>query len=91
VTVSPQYEYVWPFSEGKGRVLRGERDEYVDRGARKIHIGKRHGYVNRDGKIVIPAKFEAAWEFSKGLARVRIEGKEGYINHEGDYVWEPTR
>jgi hypothetical protein len=42
------------------------------------------------GKIVIPPQYDGAWDFSKGLARVVIDEKKGYIDKTGKYVWEPT-
>ncbi len=56
MVIAPQYDYAWPFSEGRGRIL----------------VGEKFGYVDKSGKIVIEPKFDAAWEFSKGLARVGI-------------------
>ncbi|MEA5627713.1 WG repeat-containing protein [Nostoc sp. UHCC 0251] len=38
---------------------------------------------------VIKPKFEMAGAFSEGLARVRINGKTGYINPNGDIVIQP--
>jgi hypothetical protein len=52
--------------------------------------GKPGGFQDKDGKPVIEAKFDAAWEFDKGLARVMLGDKEGYIDHGEKYVWEPT-
>jgi len=53
-------------------------------------VGEKQGYIGTDGKFAVEAKFDSCWEFSKGLARVGIERKEGYIDHDGKYVWEPT-
>ena len=51
------------------------------------------GYINKEGKFVINPKFNYAWSFSEGLARVRIgdeeTGKYGYINKEGQFVIKP--
>jgi hypothetical protein len=74
VAIKPQFGHAWPFSEGVGRVL----------------VGEKFGYVDKKGKFVVEPKFDAAWEFSKGLARVGVGDKEGYIDHDGKYVWEPT-
>ncbi|PYS59736.1 MAG: hypothetical protein DMF74_20580 [Acidobacteria bacterium] len=44
------------------------------------------GFINRQGQIVIPAKFYEASDFSEGLAVVRLSEKHqfGYINQNGD-------
>lgn len=48
------------------------------------------GYIDRNGKIVIPAQFDSAESFSEGLAVVRIDNstgsRYGYINTAGKVV-----
>ena len=48
------------------------------------------GYIDRSGEIVIEPRFDEAFDFSEGLARVR-EGSQryGYINPDGEFVIEP--
>lgn len=77
--IQPAYDYAWPFSEGMGRVM----------------VGTKQGFIDKTGKLVIEPKYQPAWEFSNGLARVQIKDadgfREGYINKQGEYVWEPTK
>jgi hypothetical protein len=47
------------------------------------------GYIDRSGKIVIPAKFDRAEKFSEGLATVQIGGKYGCIDLNGNMVILP--
>jgi hypothetical protein len=51
-------------------------------------IGK-SGYVDRNGTVVIVAKYDEAYSFSEGLALVRSSGKYGYINEDGTEVIKP--
>lgn len=44
------------------------------------------GYINTQGKIVIPLAYEEAQIFSKDLAAVRSNGKWGYIDKNGKTV-----
>jgi hypothetical protein len=54
------------------------------------------GYIDRNGKLVIPARFEQASDFSEGLATVKIGEKYGCIDSSGkvviparfDYIYE---
>jgi Flp pilus assembly protein TadD len=48
-----------------------------------------YGYINKNGKIVIPPQFSEAGEFSNGLAQIRENGKSGYINTYGEIVIAP--
>ena len=42
------------------------------------------GFVDLDGKLVIPFYFERAYHFTQGLAAVRHQGLWGYIDTNGD-------
>ena len=46
---------------------------------------------SQQGEIeyAIQPQFDDAWDFSDGLARVRIGGKWGYVNKEGQVVIKP--
>ena len=46
--------------------------------------------VDETWEVVIAPRFEAAFSFSEGLARVQEFGKFGYINLNGDYVINPV-
>lgn len=53
--------------------------------------GKKRGCFDRyTGEHVIPAQFEKAWVFSEGLACVMLDGKLGFIDHEGNMAIENT-
>ena len=68
-----------PFCDGLSR--------YYDYAHRK------YGYFDKSGKVIIPAKFDRAEDFSEGLALVGTgEGREtmwGFIDVSGKYVIEP--
>ena len=52
--------------------------------------GNRYGYIDTTGKVVIKARFTAAYSFVDGLAAVCIEWQKcGFINKAGDFVIEP--
>ena len=51
-------------------------------GLARVKIGRKWGYINLEGKIVIEPQFDRAEDFWKGkggLARVRIDNKRGFI------------
>ena len=54
-----------------------------------MRVDGKSGYINQNGTLVIPAVFEAAAEFSEGLAAVRINGKWGFIDESGKVIIEP--
>lgn len=50
------------------------------------------GHINRAGEWVIAPQFDSAGSFDEhGIAWVGIDGALGYINRQGDYIWEPTK
>lgn len=42
------------------------------------------GFVDLDGRVVVPLTLDAAYHFSQGLAAVRYQGAWGYIDTHGD-------
>lgn len=47
----------------------------------------KHGYINKSGKLVIPAIFEMAGDFAKnGLALVTVNGQKAFIDKNGAVV-----
>src|SRR5436190_22307507 len=42
--------------------------------------GRKRGFINDKGEVIIPFMYDDASIFSDGLARVMKEGKHGYIN-----------
>ena len=59
--------------------------------ARVGNIYSKYGYINKTGKTVIKFEFEYASDFNNGLAWVKNNGKYGYINTQGQYIWNPVK
>lgn len=51
-----------------------------------IGVDKKWGYIDVNGEVVIPPRFESASEFFDGLAVVKEEGLYGYINLQGNLI-----
>jgi len=47
----------------------------------------RSGYINHEGRMVIPAQFGIACPFTGGIALVFEGGRVGYIDRTGEYIW----
>lgn len=71
------YDDVNSFSEGLAGVS-------VD----KNFWTRNYGFINPLGEVVIPFKYDWTSGFENGYARVRLKGKEGYINQNGVQFWE---
>ena len=48
------------------------------------------GCLDESGKVVIEPQFDNAGDFDSGLAQVEVQGRLGYIDHTGKYVWNPS-
>ena len=46
-----------------------------------------YGYIDTQGKLVVPGPFTWATDFRGGLAQVEEDGRYGYIDRDGKYVW----
>lgn len=46
----------------------------------------KYGYINQDGKLVIPYKYDYGWDFREGLALVILNKKSGFIDKTGKIV-----
>ena len=87
VIVKGQYGWAEPFKEGIARVGIMIGEPYTKDGA-PAHDGK-EGYIDKTGKPITELKFEKAWDFSDGMAQVRLNGKWGYIDKTGNLVVSP--
>ena len=55
-----------------------------------VRLGKRWGFVDKSGKVVINPLYDEVMPFSDGLARVKVGRKTGYIDASGKFVWNPN-
>jgi len=85
------------FMDPRGKLLHGAAFAFTDSFSDGLAAVKPRregtccwGYVGRDGRFVIPPKFEDfAGRFSEGVAYVRLGGKIGFINRQGEFVIPP--
>lgn len=70
---------------GKYTIIEMFWDGFSEGLAQVIRDGK-YGYINTDGKEVIPPKYEQAKGFSEGLAPVRMGDKWGFIDKTGKEI-----
>ncbi len=54
-----------------------------------VEQDKKWGYIDKNGRLVIPFKFDGAGGFSEGLAAVEINERTGYIDKTGKLVIPP--
>ena len=68
--------------------------EFCEESNVSIGIAKeaKWGYIDYNGKQVIPLKYSRPSEFNNNLALVRVgdfkTGVEGYINKQGKFIWK---
>lgn len=51
--------------------------------------GKRFGFIDKDGKVVVETTYDGAYNFSEGLGRVKQDGKWGFVDAMGKMVISP--
>ena len=55
-------------------------------GLAQVSKDHKFGFVDADGKVVIPLKFDHAADFKEGLSHAKKGGKKGYIDTQGKTV-----
>lgn len=59
-------------------------------GMSAVQLNRKWGYVDKQGKMLIPPQYKSPSLFSEGLADTPdAEGKVGYIDHQGQWVIAP--
>jgi hypothetical protein len=77
--VEPQYDnFTSFFSEGLAPVYENSYDS-----------DQRAGFIDLNGKLVIPMTFDYVGSFNSGLAVAAVNGRVGYIDSSGKYVINP--
>jgi len=91
----------WPFGTG-ALESQPEQDEAVESEPVEpllfpVRLDDKYGYIDNTGTLVVVPQFDDAFAFCQGLARVRVggkgpfgEGKWGYIDKTGKFVWGPA-
>lgn len=59
-------------------------------GLARVRQNGKYGFIDKTGKLIIPAKFESAEPFSEGFAAVMLNGKVSYIDKKGIDVFKKT-
>ncbi len=74
------------FSDTTGSVL--ELGDFHD-GLARVRGGEKWGYLGRNWKLSINARFDDARDFTNGIAAVRIDKRWGFIDKRGRLVIQP--
>jgi hypothetical protein len=56
----------------------------------RIRVNDKYGFINRQGRVVVPPTLANAEEFSEGLALVTKKDRVGFIDSHGTMVIEPV-
>lgn len=85
IAIEPQFKVALPFQNGMAAFCEGCSE--VAKGEHKIWSGGKWGFINLDGAITIPAKYDRVIDqFNKGIANVEYFGSVILINKRGFQV-----
>lgn len=68
--IKSKYDWVSPYHDGLAKVRKG-------------HL---YGFIDKHGKVVIPIKYDDAWDFRNKRTRVGLHGRFGFINTKGEVI-----
>lgn len=74
------------FSSDKQSEDRHEGYTIISEEFSMVERGGKRGFINKDGKVVVPIIYDYVEDFSEGYAAVGINGKYGFINRSGKLV-----
>ena len=57
-------------------------------GLAKVSKNDKFGYVNQEGKLIVPLEYDEALAFSEGLAAVKKGNRWGYLDSTGKVIAE---
>ena len=61
-------------------------DSFQQVGLAMVCTGEGEGLINREGKVVVPPRYDYIFEFSDGLAAVRVDGASGADTSRWGYI-----
>lgn len=85
----PKMTYVITLTHS-GTAAKTEDDAASEKPVYSFQKNRLYGFINNNGKIVIPPKYEWAGDFSDGMTAVKINGKYGFIDESGEFVIQPV-
>ena len=66
-----------------------EADCFCGKEHATVKLGKSYGMINKEGKEIVPVKYDDVNWFSDGLAAVKLNGLYGYVNESGNEIVSP--
>lgn len=85
--LTPSAQPIDPFEVELRPLLRSwDRACYFNEGRAAVKRGGRWGYVDAQGQVVMPPRYEGAFAFSQGRAAVNRGGRWGYVDLTGREV-----
>ncbi len=78
MVIAPQYFMARDFHEGLAGV------------SLSTSAGLKMGFIDTQGGIAIAPQFNRVGDFADGVALVEVDGKNGFIDRMGRYLWAPS-
>jgi hypothetical protein len=93
LVIPPQFSSAYEFSEGLASVAIDGQNISRKNGSEK-EKGKRWAYIDKTGEVILELglDIEDAGGFVNGIAHIKLkDGRQGYIDKQGRYIWKPSR
>lgn len=107
-TRSYTIERIWGMMNASGKIVVEPRYDFLEWSepdVKRVNRNGKWGFINDDGKEIIPCIYDDSEPFENGLAAVYVGGakdyihyaeeypnvKMGYVNRKGKIIWKPSR
>ena len=103
--LQPIYDFASNFYDGLAQVTIGDKHEYIDTKGQVvlekeggdffegyttvINESGKEAYMDKSGNLITDYSYDKAYSFINGYAIVEVNGLEGVIDKNGDYIIEP--
>lgn len=64
---------------------------FSDKGIAMVKKGDAYGFINKEGKEIVPCAYDEIGKFSHGVAQIKKKKKVGLVSDEGVVVIEPKK
>lgn len=68
-----------------------EVEDFDEDGTAAAQLNEKWGFIDKEGRVLVPFKYESPVSFSGGLVWFQVDDKSGYADRFGKIIWPPSK